>query len=168
MKAHREMTWRQETMVGLLFFLLVFIFPLFIFIFGNTGYQWITVFVGTSIFILMWLLHRENVKQDKVRGICKGRNRTGSVYLSGGLLCFIGIYLIVTRWDSLSVSDPFHWMWVLLALFFILRGVICIRAGSEYNKTIDRLEEYEAQLKRLRFELDERGRLKRLTPTDAN
>ena len=168
MKAHREMTWRQETMVGLLFFLLVFIFPLFIFIFGNTGYQWITVFVGTSIFILMWLLHRENVKQDKVRGICKGRNRTGSVYLSGGLLCFIGISLIVTRWDSLSGSDPFHWMWVLLALFFTLRGVICIRAGSEYNKTIDRLEEYEAQLKRLRFKLDEWGRLKRLTPTDVN
>jgi len=84
------------------------------------------------------------------------------------LLCFIGIYLIVTRWDSLSVSDPFHCMWVLLDLFFILRGAICIRAGSEYNKTIDRLEEYEAQLKRLGFELDERGRLKRLTPTDVN
>jgi len=161
MKAYRKM------MVGLLFFLLLFIFPSFIFIFGNTAYQWITVFVGTSILILMWLLHRENVKEDKARGIRKGRNRTGSVHLSGGLLCFIGIYLIVTRWESLSVNDPFNWMWVLLALFFILRGVICFRAGSEYNKTIDRLEEYEAQLERLRFELDELGRLRRKTPTEV-
>lgn len=116
-------------------FLLLFILPLFIFIFGNTAYQWITVFVGTSIFILMWLLHRENINQDKARGICKGRNRAGSMYLSGGLLCFIGIYLIVTRWESLSVNDPFHWMWVLLALFFTLRGAICIRVRAANTAT---------------------------------
>jgi len=161
MKVYKDMNRRQERMVGSLVILII-LFILGFAIFGSTAYQFISVLVGTSILVVMWLLHHENVKEDEARGICKGRNRVGSVYLSGGLICYTGIHILIERWDGFSITDPFHLIGALLILFIILRGWICIRAGSEYNKTIDRLEEHELQLKRLGYELDIHGRLHRV------
>ena len=155
------MTKQQDRLAEWLFVLILFAFPICLSIFGNTVLQFITVTLGVVILALMWRLHRVNVKEDKARGIYKGINRVGSIQLSGGLLCLIGIYLIVTRWGSFSVTAPLDWAWVLFSSFFIIRGVICYRAGVEYSKTIDRLEEYETQLERLGCELDELGELER-------
>ena len=161
--SYAEMTRRQEVLFGLFFFLLIFILPLSIYLFSDTPFGVVIPIVVISLFILMVLLHREGVKEDRARGMCKGRNRVWSTYLSGALLCFVGIHLIRTSWGVISVTDPLDWAWVLLAMFLIYRGGICIRAGIEYSRTIDRLEEYETALRQLGHELDELGRLSEST-----
>jgi len=152
------MSRREEVMFGLLIALAV-IFALSIYLFADTAFEIVIPIVGISLFVVMVLQHRDNVKEDRARGICKGRNRVGSIYLSGALLCFVGVYLIRTSWGAISVTAPLGWTWILLAIFLIYRGGICIRAGVEYSRTIDRLEGYEAQLKHLGYELDELRRL---------
>lgn len=155
---YAEMSRREEVMFALLIILAV-ILVLSIFLFADTAFEVVIPVVGISLFAVMVLQHRDNVKEDKARGICKGRNRVWSIYLSGGLLCFVGIYLIRTSWGVISVTDPLDWAWILLVIFLIYRGGICIRAGVEYSRTIDRLEEYETELKQLGHELDELRRL---------
>lgn len=156
---YAETNRREDVLLGLLVALLLFILPLSLYLFSDTPYEFIIPIVVIALFVVMVLQHREAVKEDKARGICKGRNRVWSIYLSGALLCFVGIYLISSRWESISFTDALNWAWILFAIFFVYRGGICIRAGVEYNRTIDRLEEYETELRRLGYEMDTLGRL---------
>jgi len=152
---------KQERLLIALFILIVFVLPLFMFIFGNTALQFITVIVAICILVLMWVVHRKSVNEDKARGICKGRNKVWSMRVSGVLLCLFGVYNIYTARERLSITDPFDWLWVLLAVFFIFRGVICFGVASEYDKTIDRVEELEADLLGFGFEFDRLGKPRR-------
>lgn len=150
---------RREVLFGLLIALLLFILPLSVALFALTRFEFVIPIVAVALFVVMVLLHRENVQEDRARGICMGRNRVWSIYLSGALLCFWGIYLIRTSWEAISATDPLDWAWMLLAIFLMYRGGICIRAGVEYSKTIDRLERCEADVRELGYELDALGRL---------
>jgi len=158
--SYTEMNRREEVLFVLFVALLLFILPLSLFLFSDTPYEVVIPIVIIALFVVMVLIHRDNVKDDKARGICKGRNRVWSIYLSGALLCFVGIHLIRTSWGVISVTDPIDWAWMLVAIFLIYRGGICIRAGVEYSKTINRLEEYETELRQLGYELDVLGSLK--------
>jgi len=157
---------KQESTLIAVFILLVFVLPFFMTIFGNTRLQFITVGVGICILVLMWVVHRRNVVEDKARGICKGKNKVWSVRLSGVLLCLVGGYNIYTGWERVSISDPFDWLWVLVAVFFIFRGVICLSVASEYDKTIGRVEELEAECVGFGLEVDEFGRVRRKNGED--
>jgi len=150
---------RRRAKIQTVLLVLVVALPISVILFFNTVLQFIALPIATAILVLVWVLHDVHVKEDKARGDCKGRNRVGWVQLSGVVLGLTGINLAYDRWESLSATNPATWLWVLLASFFVLCGVICLSAGAEYNRTIDRLEEYEAHLTRLGYERDESGRL---------
>ena len=164
---YADSTRREEVMLALLIILAI-IFVLSAVLLTDTALAVVIPIVGISLFVVMVLQHRDNVKEDEARGICKGRNRVGSIYFSGALLCFVGIYLISTRWEAISLTNPSHWAWILFASFFVYRGGICIRAGSEYNKTFERLEHCEAEVKQLGYDLDVIGRLIKRTPEEGS
>lgn len=149
-----DMTRRQEVLFGLLVGLLLFVLPLSIVLFIDTPFEVVILVVAIALFVVMVLVHHEGVKEDKAKGYCKGRNRVWSVYVSGVLLGLVGVYLIRTRWEAISLTKPSHWVWLLFGIFWIYRGVICIRAGTELSRTTERLEEYETELRQLRHAVD--------------
>lgn len=123
---------------------------------------WTVVPTLIALLVLMCLWHYVGVKEDEasVQGAKvwpPPRNRAGSVLLSGVLLVVIGLVLITYRWHELSISDLWSWLWVAFASFFVIRGVMCFLAADSYDSTVGRLEELEAEVCRLRSELDSRG-----------
>ena len=139
---------RRKTQTWLIVLSVAFLVVLIIF--GRTILLFIAAPIAIAILLLMWLHHSANVKEDEARGDCKGRNRVGSVQLSGVILCLIALVLIAPSWESLSITDPTSWLSVTFASFFVLRGVICWRAGDEYDRTINRVEQLESELERRR------------------
>jgi len=143
--------------MGALVFILVLAVPVLLFIGfvlpapAEMAMHWTIISILIALLVLMCLWHYiggEDGKATRWR-----RNRLPSVILSGFLLCGIGIHLISDRAEDLSITNPSHWLSVIVASFVIIRGVICLLAANEYENTLRRVYALEDEERHLRSEV---------------